>query len=154
MDTDQPDVPLHPPSIFGAAYLLGFTLRVFVGEWTPLPRIVMEGVGGALMIMSVIIGVSAIATFAEGGERLRVASPSQILFTRGVFRFSRNPIYLAMSLFGVGFSIATQNIWLFLTTLAASAIIHFFVIPEEEDYLLRRFGADYRSYRERVRRWV
>ncbi|GJL94738.1 MAG: protein-S-isoprenylcysteine methyltransferase [Hyphococcus sp.] len=153
-DQDQPNVAIHPPTIFFSALLIGFIIRIFAGGWLPLPRLIGEGFGGLMMLGALVMAVTAISAFAEGGETLRPASPSQQLFTSGPFQFSRNPIYLAMMLFGAGFGVATLNLWIVLTTLGAGVIFNFFVIPQEEDYLARRFGAVYDHYRSNTRRWV
>lgn len=151
---DQPDIGLHPPSIFISALIVGFVIRVFAGGWLPIPHIAGEGIGGVMMVAALVISVSAISAFAENGETLRPATPSQALLTGGMYRFSRNPIYLAMALFGTGFGFATLNLWIIVTTSCALLIMNFFVIPQEEAYLDRKFGADYREFKEKVRRWV
>lgn len=151
---DRPEVSIHPPTVFFSALLIGYILRVFLGGWLPLPRIIGEGAGGLMMVAALIMAVSAITAFAEAGEKLTPASPSVAFFTDGPFRLSRNPIYLAMILFGVGFGLATLNIWIIAASILAGAIFNFFVIPQEEDYLARRFGTDYAAYRARVRRWL
>ena len=150
---DRPEVSLHPPTIFFAGLLIGFMLRAFLGGWLPLPRLAGEAVGGVILLAGVLIAVAAVSAFTESGEKLPPATPSNALLTDGAFRWSRNPIYLAMALVGIGFGLATLNLWMILTSLATAAILNFFVIPQEEDYLTRRFGADYAAYRARVRRW-
>ncbi len=152
---DCPDVAIHPPTIFFAALLFGFVLRIFLGgQLDFMPRILAEGLGGLLVLAGLGIAISSISAFAEGGETLRPATPSNQLFTGGSYRYSRNPIYLAMVLFGVGFGIATLNLWIVVFSAVAGAIFNFFVIPPEEQYLARRFGEDYAAYRRTVRRWI
>jgi len=151
---DQPDVSLHPPTVFLSAFLIGFLLRVFSGAWLFLPPVIAEALGGLLLLGAIIIVVLAISEFSETGETLRPASPSHQLLTKGVFRYSRNPIYLAMTLLGIGFGFATGNLWMILSSFAAAAVINYFVIPEEEAYLFRRFGAEYDHYRKQTRRWI
>ncbi len=151
---DKPDVSIHPPTIFFAALIIGFVIRAFAGGGLPLPDLVAEGLGGVILVGALVLLVSSVSAFAEAGETLPPATPSNALLTGGAYRFSRNPIYLGMVLVGVGFGVATENLWVVLTSLAAGAIINFFVIPSEEAYLERKFGVDYREFKERVRRWV
>jgi len=152
----EPDtqVNIHPPTVFFSALLIGFIIRAFAGGWLPLPRLFAEGVGGLMMIAALGMVITSISAFAEAGETLRPATSSQQLFTNGVYRRSRNPIYLAMVLFGVGFGVATLNLWIILLSILAGVIFNFLVIPQEEQYLARRFGADYDDYRREVRRWL
>lgn len=151
---DKPDISLHPPTLFFAALIIGYILRVFAGGWLPIPELLGEAVGGIVLIIAVLLFVASVSAFAESGETLRPATPSDQLLTAGAYQYSRNPIYLAMVLFCVGFGLATQNLWVILAGGAAGAVVNFFVIPEEEAYLDRKFGVDYREYKERVRRWV
>ena len=152
---DRPDVAIHPPTIFFAALLFGFVFRVFLGGRLDfIPRIFAEGLGGILVLTGLGLALSAISAFAEGGETLRPATPSSQLFTGGPYRYSRNPIYLAMVVFGVGFGVATLNVWIVVFSIVAGAIFNFFVIPLEEEYLARRFGSEYAAYKRIVRRWV
>lgn len=151
---DKPDVSIHPPTVFFAALIIGYTIRIFAGGYLPLPGAIAEAAGGLMMLASLVLMVAGVSVFSEKAEELRPATPSKALLTDGPYRYSRNPIYLAMVLFGAGFGVATQNLWIILTTTAAGLIINFFVIPPEETYLERRFGVDYREFKERVRRWV
>lgn len=151
---DRPEVSLHPPTIFFSGLLIGFLMRAFLGGWLPLPRLAGEAAGGLVLLAGVVMAAAAISAFSEAGEKLPPATPSNALLTHGVFRRSRNPVYLSMILVGTGFGLATLNLWMILTSLATAAILNFFVIPQEEDYLMRRFGTDYAAYRARVRRWL
>lgn len=151
---DQPDVAVHPPTVFLCGLVIGFLLRVFLGGALPLPEALAEGIGGAMMLTALAAAVSSISAFAEAGETLRPASPSRSLLTGGFYRYSRNPIYLAMVLFGAGFGLATLNIWIIATSVITGLIFHFLVIPQEEDYLARRFGDEFALYRQRTRRWL
>ena len=151
---DRPEVSIHPPTVFFSALLIGYILRVFLGGWLPLPSVVGEGLGGLMMLGAIVMAVSAISAFVEAGETLTPASPSGELLTVGPFRWSRNPIYLAMVLFGAGFGMATLNVWIVAASVLTGVLFNFLVIPQEEDYLARRFGTDYAAYKARVRRWL
>ena len=72
----------------------------------------------------------------------------------GPYRFSRNPIYLAFSLLQLGIAIWVNSLWLLATLVAAVALIHYVVVPKEEQYLERRFGTQYLEYKASVRRWL
>ena len=151
---DRPRVRLHPPTLLLAAMVGGFVLRVFAKAPIPAPRVLGEGLGGAMIIAAVMIIVSAVSAFAAGDETLKPDTPSRQLFVHGPFRFSRNPIYLAMMLLGGGLAIATLNLWMVLTTALAGVLLHLFVIKPEERYLEDRFGGEYTAYKKSVRRWI
>jgi len=71
----------------------------------------------------------------------------------GPYRFSRNPIYLAFSLFQLAIAVWVNDVWLVATLVAAVAVMSLVVIPREERYLTARFPG-YLSYRAAVRRWL
>jgi protein-S-isoprenylcysteine O-methyltransferase Ste14 len=80
--------------------------------------------------------------------------PTTVVVSTGPYRFSRNPIYLAFSLFQLGIAIWANSLWLVATLVGAVALIRYVIIPKEEQYLERRFGAEYLDYRGSVRRWL
>lgn len=151
---EGPKVRLHPPLLVFGALIAGYVLRLLVGGMLPLPRAFAEGLGGLLIIIGLGLVMAAVNEFNGQGERLRPQTPSRALLTKGVYKFSRNPIYLGMMVFGAGFGVATSNAWIIATTAIASAIIHVFVIRPEEAYLAAKFGAEYEEFRKRVRRWI
>ncbi len=80
--------------------------------------------------------------------------PTAALVSRGPYRFSRNPIYLSMSLLHAGIAIAADNIWMLGLLPPVMLIINYGVIVREEAYLERAFGDEYRAYKTRARRWL
>ena len=71
-----------------------------------------------------------------------------------MYRWSRNPIYLAMLFFLVGIGIAVRSPWIFLLAVPLAVTFRYGVIAREEAYLDRRFGDAYRDYKAHVRRWL
>ena len=63
-------------------------------------------------------------------------------------------IYLAFSLLQLGIAIWVNSVWLLTTLVGAVALMHCVVIPREERYLERKFGAQYTDYKASVRRWL
>jgi len=151
--SDNPSGAIHPTvfmalwvvSSFGLQSLWPLNLpELALSEWSG--RIVIV-VGGLLMVWAQIV-------FRRHGTTTDHSKPTTALITGGPFRFSRNPIYLALILIFTGLSLAYGNAWgLIMTVLFLIAIARFTIRPEEE-YLAREFGADYSRYRRRVRRWL
>jgi len=65
----------------------------------------------------------------------------------GPHRWSRDPIYLAFSLFQLGLALSTNSVWLLVMLVPAPALMTFVVIPREERYLETRFPSDYLAYK-------
>jgi protein-S-isoprenylcysteine O-methyltransferase Ste14 len=83
----------------------------------------------------------------------RTLEPSTAIVSTGVYRFTRNPMYLAMALIYVALAMALDSgVALLLLAPLLLAIQHA-VILREERYLERKFGEDYLRYKRSVRRW-
>ena len=77
-----------------------------------------------------------------------------MLVTNGVYRFTRNPMYLGMATVCFGISLFLLSMPAGILTCLSIAIIDRAVIPREEAYLFRQFGDTYRDYQANVRRWL
>jgi protein-S-isoprenylcysteine O-methyltransferase Ste14 len=76
------------------------------------------------------------------------------LVTTGPFQFSRNPLYVSLTLLYLGIAIAAQSLWALALLIVVLAVMQRSVVRREEHYLEQKFGADYLRYKERVRRWI
>ena len=86
-------------------------------------------------------------------ERLRVFLAATALLTNGLYRWSRNPIYLSMALLLGGLALfqGALSPWM-VPPLFMVILNRHFIVPEEA-MLAEAFGAEYRDYVSRVRRW-
>ena len=109
--------------------------------------------GAILMILSVLIAGSAFRQFARNDNPVPPNQPVKGLMEEGVFRFTRNPLYLALGLLHAGIGLISGNGWVLITLLPVLLVVRYYVIAREEAYLTRRFGQDYLDYQARVRRW-
>ena len=76
------------------------------------------------------------------------------MVTHGVYRFTRNPMYLGLLLILLGLAVYLASPWVLLGPVAFAAFITRFQIQPEERALTARFGATYTDYCARVRRWL
>ena len=86
--------------------------------------------------------------------RSAVSMPTTAIVESGVYRFTRNPMYLGMSLLQLAIGFAFSSPGALAMSLASVLLIDRLVIPREEHYLEHQFGETYRRYRGRVRRWL
>jgi protein-S-isoprenylcysteine O-methyltransferase Ste14 len=96
----------------------------------------------------------AVRTFRAAGTPVPGNLPTTTIVRTGPYRYSRNPIYLAFSMLQLGIALWVDSLWLIATLLLALGLMAVVVIPREERYLERRFGAAYLAYKTRVRRWL
>jgi protein-S-isoprenylcysteine O-methyltransferase Ste14 len=107
-----------------------------------------------LVICSLLLFFTSIRRFKAAGTPVPGNEPTTAIVQSGPYRFSRNPIYLAFSVLVLGIACWRNSVWLLGTLAAAVSLMSFAVIPREERYLQRRFGAEYLDYRAKVRRWL
>ena len=119
-----------------------------------VPPSVSTPVGATLILLAVGLFVAAVRNFRAAGTPVPGNRPTTAIVRTGPYRFSRNPIYLAFSLFQLGLAICVNSLGLLMTLVPAIALMALVVIPREERYLAGRFPSEYTSYRAAVRRWL
>jgi protein-S-isoprenylcysteine O-methyltransferase Ste14 len=149
---DSPGVRVPPPALYAIAVLGGYLLN---RRW-PLP--VGDGIGVAaiawvLTLVWVALTISSIGNFRRSGTSIVPIRPATALVTSGVYRFTRNPMYVGLAALTAALALFMNSWWPILLLLPVLVVVRVFVIALEERYLERRFGAAYVDYMRRVRRW-
>ncbi|WP_020176348.1 methyltransferase family protein [Methyloferula stellata] len=144
-----------PPVIFATA----FALATLAGWKEPMP-IVPEAARGFLRFAGILVILAGVGIALAAEWRFMLAGtatlptrPTSMVVSEGIYRYTRNPMYLGLSLSvaGVGFLI---NSWWFLVVLPLAVIaVTKLAIEREERYLEAKFGPDYLGYKARTRRW-
>ncbi len=117
--------------------------------WAPL-----RVAAGILILVGVVVLVSAFVRFvAEGAGTPAPVAPTEHLVVGGLFRYVRNPMYLAVVATILGQALAVGRPTLFVYTAAVGVAMVAFVHGYEEPALRRRFGAQYEDYRHAVPAW-
>lgn len=150
---DSPGVHVPPPFFFVTAIAAGLLVHRVV----PLPL-----GGGATRVLLAWTCVAAFAgllaaAFTSFWRRRTTVIPNRAanaLVVAGPYRFTRNPMYVAMTLLTTAVGLWMNTWWILLLLIPALVVIDRYVIAREEAYLRRRFGADYEAYIERVPRWL
>ena len=143
-----------PPPIL-AALMIGFVyLSTLLFE--PITFEYQE----ALSILIVIIGLAcafpSFRLFSRHKTTISPFTPSEtaVLLTEGMYRYSRNPMYLALLLLMISATIWFGS-WLgILISLIFIFLMNSLQISPEEDALLEIFGEEYNEYKNKVRRWI
>ncbi|HVA89888.1 MAG TPA: isoprenylcysteine carboxylmethyltransferase family protein [Chloroflexota bacterium] len=147
-----PDVVAPPPLIYLGPLLAGLALDRFL----PLPRLpaALRGAGLPLLAGGIGLGGWFIASMRRAGTPVDPYQPPTALVENGPFRFTRNPAYLGFALAYAGISLLAGGRWPLVFLPGVLGGIDRGVMAREEAYLQERFGAPYRDYRSRVRRWL
>lgn len=144
---------VRPPLV----YLISLVTGALIQLATPLPFLpgtLAVPLGVSLVVVAIALFSYSVARFRAAGTPVPARKPTTAIVRTGPYRFSRNPIYLAFSLLQLGIAIWVNSLWLLATLVGAVALIHYVVIRREEQYLERRFGAEYLDYKASVRRWL
>lgn len=110
--------------------------------------------GIVLIIVAPTLALWALRTMKAAGTNVHPAEPALALVRDGPFRFTRNPMYLALCLvqIALGFFLNDWITLLFVVPLAL--ILHYGVVLREERYLTAKFGEPYLQYKHEVHRWI
>lgn len=112
-----------------------------------LASLVPVAVGGSIYLWC----VWDFASFGRGTPA-PIDAPRRLV-VRGMYRFTRNPMYVAVLAVISGLAMLFQSMLLLLYALCVGIVVHLFVVFYEEPHLRRVFGADYEEYCSRVGRW-
>jgi protein-S-isoprenylcysteine O-methyltransferase Ste14 len=143
-------VRIPPPCWFAAAIVAG-TLLPGLRFRPGIPGVAL---GIAAIAACLLLGLPAIGWFRRTGQDPKPWTPSPELIVRGSYRYSRNPMYLGMTLAVLGIALLAGRQWMALLALCALAATHFTAVLPEERYLAEKFGAPYLEYKARVRRYL
>ncbi|MFC5412795.1 methyltransferase family protein [Larkinella bovis] len=111
--------------------------------------------GLATGLLGFVIMLLCILRFATDGQgTLSPADPTKRLVVSGLYRYSRNPMYVGVSLILAGESIFCRSLNLWVYSLAIFVAFNLFIILREEPRLQKDFGNQYDDYRRKVRRWL
>lgn len=152
---DHPGVIAPPPLIYLGFLLAGFGIGRLVSE----PSLGLDadwrrGLAFALVIGGLLLDGVAAGTFRRLGTPPEPWKPTTALATDGLYKYSRNPIYVGFAITYTGFALAMDSPIALALLVPCLIVVDRFVIQREERYLMTKFGAQYEAYKGKVRRWL
>lgn len=140
---------------FPPVWLAGFAVAGgVIGRVVPVATPVNDPLGAVLIAFGLVLMVVAAAQMIIARTTVIPRRNPDALVRGGVFRLSRNPIYLADAIVLAGLYIAWDALIALPLVAVFVVIIQRRFILEEEARLSRHFGKDYLDYTARVRRWL
>jgi protein-S-isoprenylcysteine O-methyltransferase Ste14 len=150
--------PAHipPPLLFLLGYIVGEGLeRVAPLTLTRLISVRSGEILGALFVaVGFVVALISVTTFLIAKTTPVPYRRAATLVTWGPYRFSRNPMYVGVTLIYLGVAALRAVLWPVLLLPVPLAVLNYFVIPQEESMLRAAFGAAYERYCARVHRWL
>jgi Putative protein-S-isoprenylcysteine methyltransferase len=151
-----PAIPVLPPVIPLAALLLAAALEAALplGLLPPPGRAVTLLPGLALAAGAVALALAARRRFLAAKTPVNPRRPALALVEDGPYRLTRNPMYLAFLALLAGLALILSLDWALVLTPAVWLALDRLIVRPEEAHLSARFGAPYRAYLARSRRWL
>ena len=144
-------VRFPPPLVFAAAIVAGWLLPGLRLHQHHAARI---SAGALLLAAGLGLGLAAVGLFRKTGQDPKPWKPTPELIFAGPYRYTRNPMYLGMTLLALSAAAFAGRGWIALLAPVALAAVHFTAVLREEEYLAEQFGAPYLAYQAKVRRYL
>ncbi|MCP3980915.1 MAG: isoprenylcysteine carboxylmethyltransferase family protein [bacterium] len=159
MNAENPErgaaVRIPPPLVYLAGVIVGILLHAFV---LPLPLQLGSTArisGAALLGLCGLLWLGAAANlFKRTGQDPKPWKPTPEVISGGIYRYTRNPMYVGMALLQSAIAVGTANVWILILLPVVLVVVYATAIRHEEAYLECKFGASYTEYRKNVRRWI
>ena len=150
---DNPGVIAPPPLIYAGALVAGLLAnrRYHIPF---LPRPLARTLGPSLVVGGLAIGFLGSREMRLAETNLDPRKPATTVVTEGPFRFTRNPLYLSMTMIYVGILALANALPPVLLLPVVQHLMRRGVIEREERYLERKFGDEYLEYKVKAPRWI
>jgi protein-S-isoprenylcysteine O-methyltransferase Ste14 len=150
---DNANVRVHPPVLMAihlaAALLLGWLVPL------PLPVPGFAYVAGSIVvILGLLVAFGALRQMIQAHTSPDPHAPTTSVVTTGIYRFTRNPIYVGYLCVLIGIPLIFGNYWGLVLSPLQVILFNRLIIQHEEAYLFGKFGQEYLDYKTRVRRWI
>ena len=144
-----------PPPLIGALCALLMWLICGMPPLTGRPPLLLVP-ALALVVLGLMVEAAGVLSFRRARTTVNPFAPERTvnIVSSGIYRLSRNPMYLGMACILTGWAVLLWQVQAVLgVVLFVAWITRFQIIPEER-ILTQKFGTEYRQYRQQVRRWV
>ena len=153
---DTAGVIAPPPLIYLGFLLLGLLLEYLVvrTQGLDMPVTLRWTVVVAFLLAGIAFIAAAALRFRRAGTPAPPWLPTTAFVVQGVYRFTRNPMYLGMTLIYCAIAVAANAPVVFWMLVPLAVTIHYGVVLREERYMVGKFGGAYIDYANRVPRWL
>ena len=151
---DHPGVIAFPPVIWLANAVISALVHFFLIQLPIMNYSACLVCGIVLLVLAPALALSALVTMKTAGTNVNPAKPALTIVRGGPFRFTRNPMYLALCLLQVALGFFLNDWITLLFVVPFALILHYGVVLREERYLTAKFGEPYLELKREVRRWL
>jgi protein-S-isoprenylcysteine O-methyltransferase Ste14 len=149
------EVTIPPPAVAAAiAVVMWGTSRL--APLLQLPDALRLSAAAAILLLGIGFSAGGVLAFRRARTTLNPTKPQQAssLVNSGVYRITRNPMYVGLSCVLVAWAVFLSSAWALLGPVAFVLYIGRFQVAPEERALAKLFGSEYADYQAKVRRWL
>lgn len=146
---------IPPPIIFFVLILIGFIAQYVYPLNLVFTKLLLRlFIVFPLFIVSGLIAHNTLIIMKKYKTAINFNKPTTKFIVEGSFRFTRNPLYLALLLVMVCVAVGANSAWHLIAFVILFLFFNFGIVIKEEQYLENSFGEEYIQYKNRVRRWI
>jgi protein-S-isoprenylcysteine O-methyltransferase Ste14 len=144
-----------PPPIWGFIYLVLASVASAAFDWRSIVDLQSIAVGVAVGLMGLTSMFWAVSMFRAADTEINPTSETnKALVIKGPYAFTRNPMYLGITLLSLGIAFGVGSLPMFLVPILIFATANWVHIPFEEAKMRRQFGSAFDDFTHKVRRWI
>lgn len=147
-------IPRIPPPIH---FLAGLIAMVLLNVYAPMARWLNSPwryAGIIIIVLGFCLSIGSGIYFRKLGTNPRPGARAKLLVTNGVFRYTRNPMYIGLITMLIGVSILLGTVSPLIVIPIIFAILHTGFVLREEKWMEEWFGESYIEYKSRTPRWI
>jgi len=154
--SDTAGVIAPPPLIYLGFLIIGLALEFLVvrTQGLDMPASLRWTVVSVFALAGAAAITAAVLRFRRAGTPAPPWQPTTAFVVQGIYRFTRNPMYLGMTLIYCAIAVAADAPVVFWMLIPLSMTIHYGVVLREERYMVAKFGTSYIDYANTVPRWL
>ena len=143
-----------PPLL--VALIFGVLIWAMASIYEISNSMVLDVFSGVLFLIGCLVSALGVWEFKKQKTTVNPMSPqeSNSLVIRGVYKFTRNPMYLGFLLWLLSLGVFLRNPYSLILAVGFVLYMNYFQILPEERVLTNSFGEDYLEYKKSVRRWI
>ena len=143
-----------PPLLYVATLAAAYGLQWLV-PLQPVRLGAWQAIAGVVLLAAGTVSAGwAFSTFRSAGTPVNPTEAAKFLVVKGIYRITRNPMYLGVVLAFTGLGLVFGSVWLLVLVAPMAIGLHGLAILREERHLEVRFGEDYRTYKAATSRWI
>ena len=155
-DTQQgAAVRIPPPLVYAATILAAVMLHAFAWPLSLGLDVAARAAGGAALFLPGLLLLGAASSlFRRTGQDPKPWRETPVIVSNGIYRWTRNPMYVGMALLQAGVGVGLSNGWILVLIPLVLVAVYATAVRHEEAYLEQKFGNTYLDYKQSVRRWI